>query len=85
MSSFLEAWESLAIAAESLTEVGDTVLVKVRQTAIGKDSGAPAAFEYFQLWTFRGDRVIRLESVMHEARALEAVGLAGPDPGRTDG
>jgi ketosteroid isomerase-like protein len=77
MTRFLEAWESLTIAAESFKEVGDTVLVKVKQTGIGKDSGAPATLSYFQLWTLRGGMVIRLESVLSEEKALEAVGLSG--------
>jgi hypothetical protein len=31
---------------------------------------------YFQVWTFRGGRVIRIESVKHRRDALRAVGLA---------
>jgi ketosteroid isomerase-like protein len=75
MTRFLEAWESLTIAAESFRDAGDTVLVNARQTATGKDSGAPVTLDYFQLWTFRGGMVIRLETVLSEQRALEAAGL----------
>ena len=39
MSTFLDPWESLTIAAESFEEIGDTVLVKVRQTGTGRTSG----------------------------------------------
>jgi len=80
MTRFLEAWESLTIAAESFKDVGDTILVEVKQTGIGQDSGAPVTLSYFQLWTFRGGTVIRLESVLHEAKALEAIGLSGQGP-----
>jgi ketosteroid isomerase-like protein len=76
MTRFLEAWESLTIRAESFKSVGDTVLVKVRQSGIGQDSGAPVGFDYFQLWTFRGGRAIRLELVLSEEKALAAVGLS---------
>jgi len=75
MTRFLEAWESLTIGAESFKDVGDSVLVKVKQTGIGQDSGAPV-FDYFQLWTFRGGMVIRLDSVLSEEKALKAVGLS---------
>ena len=75
MTRFLDAWDSLTIAAESFTDVGDTVLVKVQQTGIGSGSGAPVNASYFQLWTFRGGKVVRLETVQDEAEALEAVGL----------
>jgi len=74
---FLEAWDSLTIAAESFKEAGDIVLVKVKQSGTGKNSGAAVGFSYFHLWTFRDGSVIRLESILHEERALEAAGLAG--------
>lgn len=76
MSRFLEPWESLTIAAESFEAAGDTVLVKVRQAGIGRGSGAPVELEYFQLWTFRGAKVARLEVIMSEERAREALGPA---------
>ncbi len=31
---------------------------------------------YFHLWTFRGGNVIRLEVILREEDALEAVGLS---------
>ena len=75
MTRFLQAWESLTIAAQSFKDVGDTVLVEVKQTGIGQDSQVPVDTTYFQLWTFRGDKVIRLETILSEAEALEAAGL----------
>lgn len=74
---FLDPWESLRIAAESFEAVGETVLVKVRQNGIGRGSGAPVKLTYFQLWTFRDGKVVRLDVIMSEERALEAAGLAG--------
>jgi ketosteroid isomerase-like protein len=73
MTRFLEAWGSLTIAAESFEEAGDTILVKVSQTGIGKDSGATVGLSYFHLWTFRGRAVIRLETIVDEAKAREAI------------
>ena len=76
MSLFLAPWESLTIAGESFRDTGDTVLVKVRQSGIGRSSGAPVEVRYFQLWTFGGGRVVRFEVIMDEQAALEAVGLS---------
>ena len=76
MSRFLDPWESLTIAAESFREIGDTVLVAVHQAGIGRGSGAPVDIRYFQLWTFSGGRVVRLDVIMSEATALEAAGLS---------
>ena len=75
-SRFLAPWESLTIAAESFRDTGDTVLVKVKQNGIGRSSHVPVELRYFQLWTFGGGRVVRLEVIMNEQTALEAVGLS---------
>jgi len=76
MALVLDAWESLTMTAESYREVGDTVLVSVHQSGIGVGSGVPAEMDYFQLWSFRAGKVIRLEVIGDEAEALEAAGLS---------
>ena len=76
MLIFLAPWEELTITGESFTEVGDTVLVAVRQRGIGQTSRVPAELRYFQLWTFTGAAVSRLEVVLREERALEVAGLS---------
>jgi ketosteroid isomerase-like protein len=76
MRTFLEAWEHVTIEAEDLVDAGDSVVAAVVQRAIGKASGAPPAeFRYFQVWSFRGGKVIRLEVLRDRVAALEAVGL----------
>ena len=72
-SRFLEPWESLTISAESFEVAGERVLVKVHQAGIGTGSGAPVTIDYFQVWTFSGDRVVRLEVIMSEERAREGL------------
>ena len=76
MRRFLDAWHELTIAGESFRAVGDTVLIRVKQTGIGKGSGVPVDITYFHLMTFRGGKVIRLDAILDEAEALEAVGLS---------
>ena len=75
MSTFLESWDSLTIAAKSFQDAGDKVLVAVRQAGTGQGSGVPVELEYSQLWTFRDGKVVRLEVIMSEERAR--AGLAG--------
>jgi ketosteroid isomerase-like protein len=76
MSHFLSAWEKLTIKPETFTDAGDDrVLVQVEQNGVGQGSGAPATLNYFHVWTFRDGKVIRLESILREARAVEAAGL----------
>ena len=74
MERFLEPWESLTIAAESMREAGDKVLVRVVQNGIGQGSGVPVEMRYCQVWTFQDGRVTRLEVILDEERALEAAG-----------
>jgi ketosteroid isomerase-like protein len=77
MATFLEAWERVTIAAEEIVGAGDSVVAKVVQRAIGKQSGAqPTEFGYFQVWSFRGGKVIRLETIRDRDEALKAVGLS---------
>jgi ketosteroid isomerase-like protein len=73
---FLAEWEgALVIEGDEFTDAGDSVVVRVNQRATGRESGTPVHLRYFQIWTFRGASVMRIESVMERADALEAAGL----------
>lgn len=74
MRRFLEAWERVTIQAEEIEAVGDSVVAAVLQLAEGKGSGAPAEFRYFQVWSFRGDAIIRLETFREREAAFAAAG-----------
>jgi len=74
MRGFLEPWENLTITALELSEFGDTVVVEVQQQGKGRRSGAATGFRYFQLWTFRGGKLMRLENLMTRDEAMAAVG-----------
>jgi ketosteroid isomerase-like protein len=72
---FFPEWEGFVIAGEEFMDAGDSVLVGVEQRGAGRQSGAPGQLRYFQVWTFRAGSVIRIESVMERAEALQAAGL----------
>ena len=74
MQRFLEAWERVTIEAEEIEVVGDSVVAAVLQLAEGKGSGAPAELRYFQVWTFRGSTIIRLETFRERNEAFAAAG-----------
>src|SRR2546423_11416424 len=57
----LESWTHLTMEAEAIVAAGDSVLVDVRRGA-GRASGVPTEAGYFTLWSFRGRKVIRIES-----------------------
>jgi ketosteroid isomerase-like protein len=73
MLRFLEPWESLTMTGESFREAGDRVLVAVRQSGVGRSSEVPVELRYFHLWTFRGRRVVRLEAILSEQGAVDAL------------
>jgi ketosteroid isomerase-like protein len=67
----------MAIVGEEFIAAGDSVVVRVHQHAAGRESGAPVDMRYYQVWTFRGSSVIRIESIREQEDALEPVGLGG--------
>jgi ketosteroid isomerase-like protein len=73
---FLRDFAGPTISAEEFLDAGDSVVVRVDQRATGPRSGAPVHMRYYQVWTFRGGCVIRIESIMERPHALQAAGLA---------
>jgi ketosteroid isomerase-like protein len=73
---FLEPWTKVTMDAEELLPAGDSVLASIIQRATGDASGAATELRYLQLWTFRGDKVIRLENFRDRDQALEAAGIS---------
>jgi ketosteroid isomerase-like protein len=75
-NDFLKDFAGATISGEEFIDAGDSVIVRVDQQATGPRSGVPVRMSYFQVWTFRGNLVVRLESIMERSDALEAVGLS---------
>ncbi len=75
-NDFLKDFAGATISGEEFIEAGDSVVVRVNQQATGPRSGAPVRMSYFQVWTFRGNSVVRLESIMERSDALAAAGVA---------
>ena len=71
----LASWESFVMEAEDFVDAGDSVVVQIRQRGVGASSGVVTEVRYFQAWTFRGDAIIRIESIREREQAFEAVGL----------
>ncbi len=76
MREFLSAWDRYEAHATEFIPAGDSVVVAVRQVAAGRGSGVPTEAGIFHVWSFRGERVIRLETVPDRAEALQAAGLS---------
>jgi ketosteroid isomerase-like protein len=75
MLGMLEAWTGFTITAEEFIEAGDSVVVATRWRGMGRTSGVLSERPCFDVWTFRGRAVTRLEFFGERGAALEAVGL----------
>jgi ketosteroid isomerase-like protein len=75
MRGFLAAWNHATIEATEIIEAGDSVVAAVTQRALGTASGIETELRYFHAWSFRGQTIIRLESIMAREEALAVVGL----------
>jgi len=76
MRGFLEPWAHIAIGAEEIFDGGDTVVAAVRQHGTGSEFGVETELRYFQIWSFSGPRVVRLENTRDRTKALGAAGLS---------
>jgi ketosteroid isomerase-like protein len=76
MGGFLAQWERYAIEGKNVQVVGDTVLADVIQRGTGKVSGVETETPSFVLFTFRAAKIVRMEFVLDEREALEAVGFS---------
>ncbi len=75
MREFLGTWDRYEAHATEFIPCGDTVVVAFRQLAMGSGSGVPSEMKSFAVWTFRGQKAIRLEKMSDRREALEAAGL----------
>jgi ketosteroid isomerase-like protein len=68
-------WDDFHMNVEELTDLGEQVLVRVRERGRGKGSGVEVERELFDLFTIRGDRIVRLRMYDTRPEALQAAGL----------
>lgn len=72
---WLGVLERPTFAAEEFRDAGDQVLVRVRMSGRGRESGVDVEQVITMLWTVRAGRIQRVRVYRNRADALEAVGL----------
>jgi uncharacterized protein len=70
LEGFLEQWEIFHQHVESTLHKGDRILVNVRMTAVGRESGAEVSARYSHIWTMREDRAARVDAYYDTEKAL---------------
>jgi ketosteroid isomerase-like protein len=71
MRQFLEQWDNFRIEALDFEQVGDTILVKERQSGTGKSSGVEIEQIDYAAWTFSDGLVTRARWRMDRDDALD--------------
>jgi ketosteroid isomerase-like protein len=75
MREILREWAHMRVEAEDIVEVGDRVFVAQHQVQTGQLSGVRVEEHTAAVWTFSGDRVVRLQLFHDPAEARLAAGL----------
>jgi ketosteroid isomerase-like protein len=70
---WLSSWERYRLELIELIEQGDRCLTAVRGSGRGRLSGAYAEDLFFQVWTFRDRKVVRIENFAERGEALAAL------------
>ncbi len=76
-ASFFSVWDEWEMVPGTFKAgEGGTVFVPVRFTARGQGSGVPMTMDYFQVYTLRAEKLLRISNHLEESTALEAAGLS---------
>ena len=73
LAAQMEAFETMLIEPRKFTDVGTRLVVPVRLGGLARHTGIELDFEAVHVWTFHDEKVLRLDTYMSEAEALEAV------------
>jgi ketosteroid isomerase-like protein len=75
-ADWIEDFEEWTVTPKEFIDGGDSVLVRVHQTARGEKSGVPVESNIWFAFEMRRRKIARLSFHLREAEALEAAGLS---------
>jgi ketosteroid isomerase-like protein len=81
--TFAEAMDRITFHAERVWDTGEDLVVELRLTAIGRQTGIPVQQTAFLVWTVRDGKALRVRTYAALEPALASAGLP-EDPGRPD-
>jgi ketosteroid isomerase-like protein len=70
------AWDSLEVTVEEVIDAGDRVVVVARHRGHGRGSGIDIDARFFEVYTLRDAKIVRIEEFIERRLALEAAGLS---------
>jgi ketosteroid isomerase-like protein len=69
------AFDDFEVEAEDVTGAGDHVVVRMRQSGRGKETGARVENRVWQVFTFRAGKIVHCRGFEREADAFAAAGI----------
>lgn len=75
--SFSDVMRDIRFNADHIWDAGDAVVVALRLTARGKETGIPVEQQVGQVWTIHDGMAVRVQNFVTVLEALESVGLSG--------
>jgi ketosteroid isomerase-like protein len=70
------AWEMLEQAAEEYIDAGDRVVVRGYFRGRGRGSGVEVDSRFYEIYTLRDGKIVRVDEFAERSEALEAAGLS---------
>jgi ketosteroid isomerase-like protein len=75
MERWASAFDELEVTAEEFIDAGDRVLVTAYHRGRGRGSGVEVDTRFYELYTLRDGKVVRVDEFTDRPEALEAAGL----------
>jgi ketosteroid isomerase-like protein len=69
------AWEELKVTVEEIIDAGDLVVVVAHHQGRGRRSGVKVEARFYEVYTLREGKVLRVDEFSERTEALEAAGL----------
>src|SRR5215213_3067930 len=69
-------WDDYEVMPEEFADMGDRVVATVRLRGRGRGSGVEIDARFYDVYTLRHGKIVRMDQFSERSEALEAVGLA---------
>jgi len=70
------AFRDLKVTFEEFIDAGDQVVVVAHHQGRGRESGVEVDARYFEVYTLRNDKILRIDEYEHREEALKAAGMS---------
>jgi ketosteroid isomerase-like protein len=68
-------WDDYELIPENFSDMGDSVVATVRVRGRGRGSGIEVDARFYDVYTLRDGKIVRMDQFTEQSEALEAAGL----------